>query len=273
MTHMPRRIGLIGFGSIGQSILRAWPDGDAVAHRLAAILVRPHQCEAARALVPTAVHVTDAIDDFLTAGLDLVVEAAGHGAVLAHGERILRGGTDLMLLSIGSLAQEPVLQRMRQAATDGGAQMLLPVGAIAGLDGLMALRQAGLSRVTYTSTKPPASWRDTPAESNVDLDRLTQPTVVFSGTAREAATLYPKNANLAAAVALAGLGFDETRVELVADPAATGNSGRIDAHGVTSRLSVMVAGSSAPGNPKTSQIVGMSVLSALFNQASPIRFV
>ena len=267
-----RRVGLIGFGSIGQSILQAWPEGDAVPHRLAAILVRPHQCEATRAAVPAAVRVTDAVDEFLSAELDLVVEAAGHGAVLAHGERILRGGTDLMLLSIGSLAQAPVLQRLREAATTGGAQMLLPVGAIAGLDGLMALRQAGLTQVRYTSTKPPASWRDTPAESVVDLGGLTQPTVIFSGTAREAATLYPKNANLAAAVALAGLGFDETRVELVADPAASGNSGRIDAQGTTSRLSVTVAGSSAPGNPKTSQIVGMSVLSALFNQASPIRF-
>jgi aspartate dehydrogenase len=148
----------------------------------------------------------------------------------------------------------------------------VPVGAIAGLDGLLALRRAGLKRVVYTSTKPPASWRGTPAETGVDLDTISAPTVVFEGTAREAASKFPKNANLAAAVALAGLGFDETQVVLVADPGVDENVGRIDAEGADSKLSVTVTGRSEPSNPKSSRITGVSVLSALDNDAEMVAF-
>jgi len=126
--------------------------------------------------------------------------------------------------------------------------------------------------VKYTSTKPPASWKHTPADGAFRLDELTQATVIFSGTAAEAARLYPKNANLAAAVALAGLGLDRTQVELVADPSITENIGRIDAEGAYASLSVVVGGKSAADNPKTSQITGMSVLAALENQVGLIAF-
>jgi aspartate dehydrogenase len=240
---------------------------------LTALLVREHQRQAAlRALPPAAAVHTD-IDGFLAAGLDLVVEAAGHGAVLAHGEAILAAGIDFMPISIGSLADDGFRARLEHAAGQGASRVLLPVGAIAGLDGLLALRRAGLSSVTYSSTKPPASWKNTPADGAFDLDALTERTVIFRGSAAEAARLYPKNANLAAAVALAGLGLQETRVELVADPAASGNSGRIDAQGPSSTLSVSVAGRSSASNPKTSQITGMSILAALENRASLIGFV
>ena len=124
----------------------------------------------------------------------------------------------------------------------------------------------------YTSTKPPHAWLGTPAQDRFDLLALRTPTVVFEGTARAAALAFPKNANLAAAVALAGLGLDATTVQLVADPAATGNTGQIDAEGATSRLQVTVSGASSAGNPKTSGIVAFSVLACLANAAAPIAF-
>jgi aspartate dehydrogenase len=172
-----------------------------------------------------------------------------------------------MLLSVGALAEAALQADLQSAAQAGSSRLLLPVGAIAGLDGLLALRQAGLQRVRYTSAKPPLAWRGTPAEAAFDLARLTAPTVIFEGTARDAARPYPKNANLAAAVALAGLGFEQTAVRLVADPAATGNTGQIDAEGATSRLQVTVAGAASAANAKTSGIVAHSVLSALANRA------
>lgn len=267
-----RQVGLIGFGAIGLSIVNAWREADVAGHRLSTVLVRPRQTEAARAAVGNDVRVTSSADEFLAQPLDVAVEAAGHDAVLEPGERVLARGIDLMLLSVGSLADASTFTRLQAAADRGGARLLLPVGAIAGLDGLLALRRGGLRRVTYISTKPPASWKGTPADGPHDLDTLTERTVIFSGTAREAALQFPKNANLAAAVALAGLGFEATRVELVADPASTDNVGRIEAEGTSSRLSVTVAGSSAPGNPKTSQITGMSVLAALANAATTPSF-
>jgi aspartate dehydrogenase len=219
------------------------------------------------------VQVTTDLAALLATAPDTVIEAAGHGAVVAHGAAVLRHGASLMVLSIGALADAGLHDSLRAAAHEGGSQLLLPVGAIAGLDGLLALRQAGLQRVRYTSTKPPRAWLGTPADGPFDLTGLTGPTVIFSGTARDAARLYPKNANLAAAVALAGLGFERTEVQLVADPAATGNTGQIDAEGATSRLQVVVSGAASAGNAKTSGIVAHSVLSALANAGAGLRFV
>jgi aspartate dehydrogenase len=233
--------------------------------------VRAHRIEEARAKAQGDLKVTDSFEDFV-AGLDVVVEVAGHAAVAQYAQRVLHCGLDLVLLSVGCLADDKLYQSVKAAALEGGSRLLLPVGAIAGLDGLLALRRSGLRRVRYTSTKPPTAWMGTPAEARFDLHHLTIPTVIFSGTAREAATLYPRNANLSAAVALAGLGFDATQVDLVADPGSLENIGRIEAESASSRLTVAVAGSSEPGNPKTSKITGMSVLSALENQVSPVGF-
>jgi aspartate dehydrogenase len=121
--------------------------------------------------------------------------------------------------------------------------------------------------VSYTSAKPPDAWRGTPAERRFDLGRLDGPTVIFKGTAREAARLYPKNANLAATVALAGRGLDETVIVLVADPGLKENVGRIEAEGTFGRLSLECRGPQAPDNPKTSAVTAFSIVHAIENQA------
>lgn len=269
---MKKRVGLIGYGAIGQTVTQSWLDAPIHGHVLASLLARSHQTGQARLRLGADVLVTASADDFLASGLDVAVELAGHGAVTELGPRVLRAGIDLMILSVGSLANADVMAELRAAATQGGARLLVPVGAIAGLDGLLALRRAGLRRVVYTSTKPPASWKGTPAQAVVDLDALQAPATIFEGTAREAASKFPKNANLAAAVALAGLGFDETRVVLRADPGSEQNIGRIEAEGTDSTLTVTVAGRSEPSNPKSSRITGLSVLSALANEAELIAF-
>lgn len=271
-----RRVGVIGWGSIGQTLLQAWAQQPVPGHQAVALLVRPAQLQAARdaaADLPAGLRVTADAAEFLATPLDLVVEAAGQGAVRELGEAVLHSGRDLMLLSVGALTDDALRERLQAQATEAGVRLLLPVGAIAGLDGLLALRRAGLQQVRYTSTKPPAAWKGTAAEQMIDLDAITGPTRFFSGTAREAAAQFPKNANLAATVALAGLGLDHTRVELVADPAARGNHGQIEAQGLESRLSVTVAGLGSASNPKSSRITGLSVLSALANAASPLGYV
>ena len=151
------------------------------------------------------------------------------------------------------------------AAERSGARLHLPAGAIAGIDGLAALRLGGLATVTYSSTKPPEAWRGTPAEEVIDLASLREPTVFFTGTAREAARRYPRNANLAATVALAGIGFDRTQIHLIADPRATGNAGRIEAEGRDGKLDVTFAGRAAAGNPKTSASTALSLARTLLN--------
>ena len=104
------------------------------------------------------------------------------------------------------------------------------------MDAIAAMRMGGLETVRYRSRKPPVAWRGTPAEKVVDLATLAKPAVLYRGNARQAALLYPQNANVAATVALAGLGFERTEVELVADPAAPGNVHEIEATGTAGRF-------------------------------------
>ena len=269
MAHDDSRTGvaILGYGAIGAVLadcLLANPGGPP----LRAVVARSNAA-AARAALPDGVAVGTTPDTLLRPDVGLVVECCGHDGLLAAGPAILESGRDLMIVSTGVLARPGVLEAWTAVAARRGGRLLVPAGAIAGLDGLGACRLAGLSRVVYTSTKPPAAWRGTPAEQAADLGALTAPTVVFEGSAREAALAFPKNANLAATVALAGLGLDATLVRLVADPGATGNSGHILADSTAGRLEVTLAGP-ASANPKTSAITAYSLAQAVANRAATL---
>jgi aspartate dehydrogenase len=200
----------------------------------------------------------------------LVVECAGHGAVQAHGAAALQRGMDLLVISVGALADASLETRLRETAESTGARLLLPAGAVGGIDLLASARLAGLDHVRYTSRKPPSAWRGTAAERRVRLEALAEAAVLFEGTARAAAQQYPQNANVAAAIALAGVGFDATEVLLTADPAATGNEHLIEAEGAFGRASVHVAGKPLPGNPKTSWLAALSLARAVLNEAARV---
>jgi aspartate dehydrogenase len=157
------------------------------------------------------------------------------------------------------------LQNLKAAAERGNSRILLPAGAIGGVDAIAAMRLGGLHAVRYRSRKPPAAWRGSPAEKIADLDALKERTVLYRGRAGEAALLYSQNANVAAAVALAGLGFDKTEVELVADPTAPGNVHEIEAEGLAGRFAITLQGRPSRTNPKTSALAALSVARALLN--------
>jgi aspartate dehydrogenase len=267
-----KRVGLIGFGAIGRSIVDLWHSLPSPSFRLAAACVRPNQIDQARSRLPESTLICDDIEQLLHIRPDCIIEAAGHEAVQSHGERILRSGCSIYLLSVGSLADATLRGSLVAAASDGNSRILIPAGALAGFDGLLTLACDNLRSVKYTSTKPCKAWQGTVAADTHELDRLTQRTVIFQGNAGEAARLFPKNANLAAAVALAGIGFERTRVELVADPNAGGNVGTVEAVSHSTTLTLSVASNSS-SNPKTSANVGASVIAALRNGAAPIQFV
>ncbi len=251
---MTKRIALIGYGAIGQIV--------AAEIEFAAVLVRSGRRESVRRALP-GLDVVTSVEGLSSATPDLVVECAGQQAVREYGESVLANGMDLMVISTGAFADRALLDRLCAVAREAGRQILPPSGATAGLDGLLALREGGLDSVQYTSSKPPHAWLGTPAERAFRLDELSEPTVIHAGPAHEAAQLYPKNANLAVTVALAGMGLERTQVELVADPGLTGNVGRIEASGRLGRLTVEMAGRTAPDNPKTSLVTAYSIVHAL----------
>ncbi|MCF2903662.1 aspartate dehydrogenase [Octadecabacter sp. CECT 8868] len=201
---------------------------------------------------------------------DLAVDCAGHLGLQAHGAAFLRKGVPVISASLGALADDDTYVELEQAAQEGGTTLQLATGAIGALDALSAAKIGGLEAVQYTGIKPPASWRGTPAETAGHLDALGEPLIHFEGNARDAALRYPKNANVAAAVALAGVGFEQTRVRLIADPSADGNRHEISAKGAFGAFEFTINGASLPDTPRTSALAAMSVVDRILRQSAYI---
>lgn len=246
------RLALVGYGAIGQEIAQEMARlGEA--DRLVAVLVRPGRDAGGAPVVHD-------LDGLLAARPDIVLECAGHQSVRDYGAGVLAAGIDLLVSSVGVLADAAMVEILAAAEAKGGGRVLLPAGAIAGLDGLSAARLAGLSSVTYTSHKPPEAWRGTQAERLIDLDHAEDEVVFFDGSAREAALGYPKNANVSIAVSLAGIGLDDTRVRLVSSRKVTDPLGVIEAEGAFGRFLFEIFGKASASNPKTSALTAYSLL-------------
>jgi aspartate dehydrogenase len=264
-SRLVETVAIIGLGAIGEELARRLL-ANAAGPRLVAVAVRS-SAASARAALPPQVAIVGGPSELLQVHPDLAVECAGQEALAAYAPSLLAAGIDVMAASTGALARPGVLEAWLPAAGPNRGRLIVPAGALAGLDGLGAHRLAGLEQVTYTSIKPPAAWRGTAAEAVLDLEALAEATTFFEGTAREAALAYPKNANLAATVALASMGLDATRVRLVADPAAVGNTGVLEAESSIGTLRVENAGR-ASTNPKTSASTALSLAHAVANTSA-----
>lgn len=200
-----------------------------------------------------------------------MIDCAGHSALTEHGPAILRRGIDLTTVSIGALADATLAQELEAAAIEGGAKLHLVSGAVGALDCLQAAKVGLIEQVTYIGRKPPAGWRGSAAEQTVNLDQLGDtPTVHFEGSARQAALAYPKNANVAAAVAIAGVGMDATQVQLIADPTVNANIHEIHANGDFGSFSFRIEGRALAQNPRSSALAAMSVVSKIEQQIKTI---
>jgi aspartate dehydrogenase len=234
------RVSLLGAGSIGAPLRDLLMAGSVTGCELGAV-------------VTSSVPADDVVDR-LTSDADVVVEVAGVEAVRSFAAAIVRGGTDLVLCSVGALADDGLAAALTVAEA-GGGRCLVPPGALGGLDTLRAALRAGSqARVQLTTTKRPVALGVVAAA----------PTVVFDGTAREAARRFPRTANIAVTLAHATCGLDGVRVVVVADPAADRTRHEVAADTAVGRYRFQFLNDTMPDSGgRTSAITMWSVVTVL----------
>lgn len=249
-----KKIMVIGYGAMAQTVLPTLPKDVKVGW----VVVMAQDIEATQKLVGADVEVVSRVGD-ITGKPDRVIEMAGQAGLRAHIFDLIAKGLDIGVISVGTFADSEFTEKVRHEAKKHHARVHVLSGAIAGIDGLASAKIAGLSCVTYQGRKNPRSWKGSHAEQLVDLDGIQAATVFFKGNAREAATLFPANANVAATLALAGVGMEQTVVELIADPDMDCNQHTILAKGLFGEMEIVMRGVPLENNPKTSMLAALSV--------------
>jgi len=251
------RLGLIGYGAIGKHVEAARLDDI----DLVAVLVKRPRNDG---------RLTHEPDLFFAHKFDAVAECAGHDAVRTHGQRVLEGGADFLVTSVGAFADTTLFDRLLAVAKANARRLILPSAGIGALDILSSAAVGGLENVTVTVRKDPSAWKGTVAEKLLDLDTLEKPTVVFDGPVREGARLYPQNVNISAAAALAGIGLDKTRLVIVADPAIDTHIVELEAQGAFGRFTFREDVAISEENRKTGKLVAMAIVKSIRQLASPL---
>lgn len=261
-----KTIGIVGCGAIGRGLLKA-VDAGAVNAKACVTSRTESSCrdflEGLDAPVPFL-----SLDE-LVARSDIVVEAAGGAVVPELARQVFDAGRDLMVISVGALLDHPeVMDRARET----GCRLLLPSGAIAALDGIKSACAGQVSHVTMTTRKPPNGLEGAPwlVRNGISLDGLTEPKEVFSGTAREACRAFPANVNVSAAVSLAGLGPDRTRIRILAVPGLERNCHDVEAEGEFGRLTMHIENVPTE-NPRTGRLTVLSMVRSLQDALDPVR--
>jgi len=267
------RVGFIGCGSIGSAGALAIAEGR-VANAALAGIADAVESDLARKTAAAA-HCPFMADAraLLELHPDLVVEAASQDAVRAWGRAVLEAGADLMIVSVGALADAELLVALAGAAEKNGKRIYVPSGAIGGLDIIKSAAVGGLQECRLTTTKPPRALKGAAglAEKGVDLDAIQAPTVVYEGPASQAVRLFPQNVNVAAAISLAGIGLERTVVRLVADPGAARNVHEVFVRGAFGEATIRLENLPSPSNPRSSYLASLSVIAALQQICRPFQ--
>lgn len=259
------RLGLIGCGSIGSAIVKAIASGSLPGVELVGATDAAEIYRAAKLAAIAECPFFDDVPALLSVKPDLVLEAASVDAVRSYAAGILECGADLMMVSVGALADGEFCGRLMDQAKREGRRIYVPSGAIGGLDIIKAAVFGGLDECILTTTKPPRALAGAPyvTERGIDLEAIRKATVIFEGSAGQAARFFPQNLNVAAAVSLAGLGLDKTTVRIIADPAATRNVHEVFVRGEFGEAAIRLVNQPSLDNPKSSYLASLSVIATL----------
>lgn len=201
---------------------------------------------------------------------DLIIEAAAGSVVPDLFKSAIEEGKDIMVMSIGGLlGKEELLDESRKR----GIKVLLPSGAVSGIDALKASRIAEIESVTIITRKPPGSIKGAPYldEKKIDVEAISEETVIFEGSALEAVKGFPKNVNVSALLSLAGIGPKRTKVKIIVSPEYTKNIHEIEIKSVAGKISTRTENVPSPDNPKTSYLAVLSAQAALRDYFDTVR--
>ena len=263
-----RRVAVGGLGAIGRKVVEALGAGiDGL--QLAAVSARDTERALAR-LKSFGLSVPVLPLEDLAGSADIVVECVPAAVFDLIARPAIEGGRTLVPLSVGALLERSALI---ERAAETGARIIVPSGAILGLDALKAVSEGVVHAVTHIMRKPPASLAGAPYldRNGISLDNLVEPLLVFKGPAREGARNFPANANVSAAVSLAGIGPDRTVLEIWADPGLERNTHKVVVEAESARFSVEVESLPDADNPRTGRLTPLSVIATLRQLGSTLQ--
>ena len=260
-------VGIAGLGAVGLNVARALEEG-IPRLALAAIAVRDRD-KARRNLPGAGERIPIVAAEALAQTCDVVIECLPPQLFRSVGVSVIDRGKIFMPLSVGQLLDNwDLVERAKKT----GARILAPTGALLGLDAVRAAAEGTIHSVTMVTRKPPSGLEGAPylVDRGISLKDLKAPAKIFDGSAREGARGFPANVNVAAALSLAGIGPDKTRLEIWADPALSRNTHRIEVDADTARFSMAIEGIPSE-NPRTGRIVPLSVVAALRGLVAEIK--
>lgn len=265
---MPKKnVGLIGCGTIGTHLAMAIESRTIANASLTGVFdIIDSNAKILQSKLRSNPKVYSNFDTLIDSEADIIVEAASQEAVRKFGKQIIKANKDLMIMSVGALANTIFLTELLDLAPvrKGRSKIYVPSGAIAGIDAIRSVRHL-LDSITLTTTKSPKALAGAPffATSKVNLDTITKITEIYQGSAAEAVKLFPANVNVAAVLSLAGLGADKTKIRVLVDPHVTTNQHEIVATGRFGDIKITVNNITTPGNPKTSFLAVLSAIECL----------
>jgi aspartate dehydrogenase len=261
-------VAIVGLGAIGQTLVRALAGGAVPGVALTGVAVRD-ETKGRATLRSFGIDVPICELGRLPEIADYVVECAPAAVFDPVVRPLLDAGKRVIILSVGAILSHPDLIDL--ARTRGG-QIIVPTGALLGLDAVCAAAEGKIESVTMVTRKPIAGLLGAPylIENNIDISKLTDAKLIFRGSAREAAKGFPANLNVAVALSLAGIGPDKTTLEIWADPTVTRNIHRIVVKSDSSSIDMTIENIPSE-NPRTGRITALSVISLLRKLTAPVR--
>ena len=253
------RVGMAGLGAIGREVAH-WLATDAPGFALTAVS-SGDQAKARAWLSGEGLDVPVVAADTLPTHADVIVEAAPSAAFESIARPALLAGRTLVVLTSSALLLHDDLVPL---AAENGGRIIVPSGALLGLDAVVAAAESGIERVTLVTRKPPKGLAGAPylVENAIDVQAITEPTRIFAGSARQAAVGFPANVNVAVTLSLAGIGADRTTIEIWADPTVSRNVHRIEVEADAARFAMDIEGVPS-ANPRTGRLTPLSTIAAL----------